>query len=41
MLGDSIVVSAPDLVIMDADGSDARALPTPEVGETSLPDWTD
>jgi dipeptidyl aminopeptidase/acylaminoacyl peptidase len=39
--GDRIVVSAPDLVIMDADGSDARALHTPGVGETSLPDWTD
>jgi TolB protein len=39
--GDSIVVSAPNLVIMNADGSDARALPTPGVGETSLPDWTD
>jgi TolB protein len=39
--GDSIVVSAPDLLIMDADGTDVRALDTPGVGETSLPDWTD
>jgi Tol biopolymer transport system component len=38
--GDSIVVSAPDLLIMDADGTDVRALDTPGVGETSLPDWT-
>jgi TolB protein len=39
--GDSVVVSAPDLLIMDADGTDVRALDTPGVGETSLPDWTD
>jgi Tol biopolymer transport system component len=38
--GDSIVVSAPDLLIMDADGSNVRALHTPGVGETSLADWT-
>jgi hypothetical protein len=35
------VVSAPCLIVMDPDGSDPRALPTPGVGETSLPDWTD
>jgi Tol biopolymer transport system component len=39
--GDHIVFSAPGLFIMDPDGSDVRALPTSEVGETSLPDWTD
>ena len=39
--GDYIVFSAPGLCIMDPDGSDVRALPTPGVGETSLPDWTD
>jgi Tol biopolymer transport system component len=39
--GDHIVFSAPGLFIMDPDGSDVRALPTPGVGETSLPDWTD
>jgi Tol biopolymer transport system component len=39
--GDHIVFSAPGLFIMDRDGSDVRALPTPGVGETSLPDWTD
>jgi len=39
--GDNIVFSAPGLFIMDPDGSDVRALPTPGVGETSLPDWTD
>jgi len=39
--GDHIVFSAPGLVIMDPDGSDLRMLPTPGVGETSLPDWTD
>jgi Tol biopolymer transport system component len=39
--GDHIVFSAPGLFIMDADGSDIRALHTPGVGETSLPDWTD
>ena len=39
--GDYIVFSAPGLFIMDPDGSDVRALETPGVGETSLPDWTD
>ena len=39
--GDNIVFSAPGLFITDPDGSDARALHTPGVGETSLPDWTD
>jgi TolB protein len=39
--GDHIVASAPGLFIMDPDGSDVTALPTPGVGETSLPDWTD
>jgi Tol biopolymer transport system component len=39
--GNNIVFSAPGLFIMDADGSDLRALPTSGVGETSLPDWTD
>jgi TolB protein len=39
--GDHIVVSALGLYIMDPDGSDLRALPSPGVGETSLPDWTD
>jgi Tol biopolymer transport system component len=39
--GDHIVFSAPGLFIIDPDGSDMRALPTPGVGETSLPDWTD
>jgi len=38
--GEHIVVSAPGLVVLDADGSNPRALPTPGVGETSLPDWT-
>jgi TolB protein len=39
--GDHIVFSAPGLFIMDPDGSEVRALHTPGVGETSLPDWTD
>jgi TolB protein len=39
--GTHIVFSAPGLSIMVPDGSHVRALPTPEVGETSLPDWTD
>ena len=39
--GDNIVFSAPGLFIMDPDASDVRALHTPGVGETSLPDWTD
>jgi TolB protein len=39
--GDHIVFSAPGLFIMDPDGSDVTALPTPGVGETALPDWTD
>jgi TolB protein len=39
--GDHVVFSAPGLFIMDPDGTHVRALPTPGVGETSLPDWTD
>jgi Tol biopolymer transport system component len=39
--GEHIVVSAPGLLIIDPDGSDVRELPTPGVGETSLPDWTE
>jgi TolB protein len=39
--GDHIVFSAPGLSIMNPDGSNLRALPTPGVGETALPDWTD
>ena len=39
--GKHIVVSAPGLFIINADGGDARALPTSRVGETSLPDWTE
>jgi TolB protein len=39
--GDHIVVAAPGVLIMDPDGSNARALPTSRLGETSLPDWTD
>jgi TolB protein len=39
--GDHIVFSAPGPFIMEPDGSDVRALPTPGVpGETELPDWT-
>jgi TolB protein len=38
--GDHIVFSAPGLFIMAPDGSEVKALPTPGVGETSLPDWT-
>ncbi|TME57267.1 MAG: hypothetical protein E6I60_02080 [Chloroflexi bacterium] len=39
--GDKIVFSAPGLFIMEPDGSDVRAVHTPGVSETSLPDWTD
>jgi TolB protein len=39
--GDHIVFSAPGLSIMDLDGSDVIALPTPGLGEITLPDWTD
>jgi TolB protein len=39
--GDHIVFSAPGLFIMDPDGSEVSALPTPGLGETTLPDWTD
>jgi TolB protein len=39
--GDHIVFSAPGLFIMDPDGSEESALPTPGLGETTLPDWTD
>jgi TolB protein len=39
--GNHIVVSAPGLFIMDADGSHLKALSTPGLGETSLPDWID
>jgi TolB protein len=39
--GDHILFSAPGLSIMDPDGSNVIALPTPGLGETTLPDWTD
>jgi TolB protein len=39
--GGHIVFSAPGLSIMDLDGSDVIALPTPGLGEITLPDWTD
>jgi TolB protein len=39
--GDHIVFSAPGLFIMDPDGSEVSALPTPGLGETTLPDWTE
>ena len=39
--GDHIVLSARSLHVMDSDGSHVKTLPTPSVGETSLPDWTD
>jgi TolB protein len=39
--GDHIVFSAPGLFVMDPDGSDVSALPTPGLGETTLPDWAD
>jgi Tol biopolymer transport system component len=39
--GDHIVFSAPGLFVMDPDGSNVTALPTPGLGETTLPDWTD
>jgi len=38
--GDHMVFSAPGLFITDSDGTHMRELPTPAVGETSLPDWT-
>jgi Tol biopolymer transport system component len=38
--GAHIVFCAPALFIMNADGSDATALPAEGPGETSLPDWT-
>ena len=38
--GDHIVFSAPGLFVMDPDGIDLRALPTPGLGEITLPDWT-
>jgi Tol biopolymer transport system component len=38
--GQHMVFSAPSFVIMDPDGSDARAFPSLGVGETALPDWT-
>jgi TolB protein len=38
--GQHIVFSAPGLFVMDPDGIHVTALPT-DVGETSLPDWTD
>ena len=38
--GKHIVFSAPGLFIMDPDGSQVRALRTPRVGVTSLPEWT-
>jgi len=39
--GHRIVFSAPGLFSIASDGGDLRALPTPRIGETSLPDWTD
>jgi TolB protein len=39
--GRHLVFSAPGLSIMDPDGSNVIALPTPGLGETSLPDWRD
>jgi TolB protein len=39
--GEHIVVSAPGLFVMDPDGSNPTALPTPGLGETSLADWAD
>ena len=38
--GKHVVFSAPGLFVMDPDGSDASALPTPGLGEITLPDWT-
>jgi Tol biopolymer transport system component len=38
--GEHIVFSAPGLFVMNPDGTGVTALPT-NVGETSLPDWTD
>jgi hypothetical protein len=39
--GSHIVASAPGLFVMDADGSNVMPVPTPGVGETTLPDWTE
>jgi TolB protein len=39
--GDHIVFSAPGLSVMDPDGGNVTALPTPGLGEVTLPDWTD
>ena len=39
--GSHIVFSAPGLFVMNADGTGVTALPTSQLGETSLPDWTD
>jgi TolB protein len=38
--GEHIVFSAPGLFVMDPDGTGVTPLPT-DVGETSLPDWTE
>jgi Tol biopolymer transport system component len=38
--GEHIVFSAPGLFVMGSEGGAATELPTPGVGETSLPDWT-
>jgi len=38
--GTHIVFSAPGLFVMNADGTGVTALPTSQLGETSLPDWT-
>jgi Tol biopolymer transport system component len=38
--GEHIVFCAPGLFVMDADGTGVTSLPT-NVGETSLPDWTE
>jgi TolB protein len=38
--GEHIVFSAPGLFVMNPDGTGVTPLPTEQVGETSLPDWT-
>jgi Tol biopolymer transport system component len=38
--GTHIVFSAPGLSIMNADGAGIVRLPTPGIGEATLPDWT-
>jgi TolB protein len=39
--GAHIVFSSPGLSIMDPDGRNMSAVPTPGLGESTLPDWTD